>query len=177
MTHELILPDERIIHQIFVLRKQKVMLDIHLAELFEVKPRRLREQVKRNIFKFPEHFMFQLTESEIEQLKVSHFATPSKQKLGGSLPYVFTEYGILQLSNILRSDRATQMSIRIIEVFVKMREMLINHQDILDELEKLKTKMDGQDERIDMIYDYLMRQIKQKNDADSYQGRETIGYK
>lgn len=176
MQQVLILPDERIIHQIFILRKQKVMLDIHLAKLFEVKPFRLREQMKRNLDKFPNHFMFQLTDNEVNSV-VSHFAIPSKQKFGGHLPYVFTEYGILQLSNILRSDRATQMSIHIIEVFVKMREMLINHQDILNELEKLKTKMDGQDERIDMIYDYLMNQIQQKNNSDNYPNRETIGYK
>lgn len=88
MNETLILPDERIMNQIFILRNQKVMLDTHLAELFDVKPRRLREQVKRNIFKFPVHFMFQLTENEVELLKVSQNATPSKQKLGGSLPYV-----------------------------------------------------------------------------------------
>lgn len=172
MNETLILPDERIMKQIFILRNQKVMLDTHLAELFDVKPRRLREQVKRNIFKFPYHFMFQITEDEVELLKVSQIATPSKQKLGGSLPYVFTEHGILQLSNILRSDRATEMSIRIIEVFIKMREMLLNHNDILIELENLKKKIDGQDDRIDMIYDYLMQLVKQKNEI-----REQVGYK
>jgi len=89
------------------------MLDRDLAELFDVKAIRLREQVKRNIEKFPLHFMFQLTNEEVDNM-VSHFAIPSKQHLGGTLPYVFTEHGVLQLANVLKSQRATQMSIKII---------------------------------------------------------------
>lgn len=88
------IPDERIMDKIYLIRDQKVMLDRDLALLFSVKARRLREQIKRNPDKFPPHFMFQLNESEVE-IMVSHFATPSKKSLGGSLPYVFTEYGVL----------------------------------------------------------------------------------
>ena len=83
-----VLPDERIIDKIYLIRGQKVMLDIDLAELFSVKAIRLREQVKRNPDKFPEHFMFQLTESEVE-IMVSQNAIPSKKHLGGSLPFAF----------------------------------------------------------------------------------------
>ena len=99
------------------------MLDRDLAELFNAKAIRLREQVKRNKEKFPLHFMFQLSEEEVE-IMVSQNTIPSKQHLGGSLPYAFSEYGVLQLANVLKSARATQVSIKVIEVFVKMREML-----------------------------------------------------
>jgi ORF6N domain len=77
-------------------------------------PRRLREQVARNTDKFPDHFMFRLSEVETE-IMVSQNAIPSKQVLGGSLPYVFSEHGILQLSNVLKSDRATEMSIKLLK--------------------------------------------------------------
>lgn len=117
MSKEVTIPERIITSKIYLIRGQKVMLDRDLAELYDVKNIRLREQVKRNMDKFPEHFMFRLTEIEADSM-VSHFAIPSKKHLGGSLPYVFTEHGILQLANVLTGDRATQMSIRIIEVFV-----------------------------------------------------------
>lgn len=111
-----IIPNEIISDKIYFIRNQKVMLDKDLAELFDVKTSRINEQVRRNSLKFPEHFMFQLNENEFEILK-SHFATSS---WGGTrkLPNAFTEHGILQLSNVLKSERATQMSIKVIEVFI-----------------------------------------------------------
>src|SRR5665647_2034782 len=114
------IPDERIMDKIFLIRGQKVMLDRDLAILFSVKAIRLREQVKRNPDKFPKHFMFQLTESEAD-LMVSQNAIPSKKHLGGTLPYVFSEHGVLQLANVLNSDLAVKMSIKIIEIFVSLR--------------------------------------------------------
>lgn len=117
----LLIPDERIIEKIFLIRDQKVMLDRDLAKLFSVKAIRLREQVKRNPDKFPVHFMFQLTDTEVEIL-VSHFAIPSRKFLGGALPLVFTEHGVLQLANVLKSNTAVQISIRIIEIFVSLRQ-------------------------------------------------------
>lgn len=119
----LIIPEELISQKIYIIKSCKVMLNKDLADLFDVRATRLREQVKRNRDKFPLHFMFQLTDSEVD-IMVSQNAIPSRQHLGGSLPFVFTEYGVLQLANVLKSKRATQVSIRIIEIFIKMREML-----------------------------------------------------
>jgi hypothetical protein len=96
------LPDEVITSKIYLVRKEKIMLDRDLAELFDVKAIRLREQVKRNLEKFPQHFIFQLTDKEVDSM-VSQNAIPSKQHLGGALPYVFTEHGVLQLANVLKS--------------------------------------------------------------------------
>lgn len=165
------IPDEAVISKIYEIRGQKVMLDRDLAELYDVKPTRLREQVKRNSDKFPEHFMFQLSEGEANFM-VSQNAIPSKQHLGGSLPYVFTEHGVLQLANVLRSDRATQMSIKIIEVFVKMREMLQTHKDLLLEIEEIRKKVAGQDEKINMIFNYLQQFIQEQETP-----KKQIGYK
>ncbi len=171
MSELFIIPDEVIIGKIYHIRNLKVMLDRDLAELYNVKAVRLREQVKRNIERFPEKFMFQLTVQEAE-LMVSQNAIPSKQHLGGTLPYVFTEHGVLQLSNVLKSGRAIQVSINIIEVFVKMREMLLNHKDILQQLEEMRKTMTNHEERVDMIYNYLLQFIDQKKKP-----RTEIGFK
>ena len=163
MAEKEIVPQETILSKIYVIREQRVMLDRDLAELYDVKAIRLREQVKRNEERFPENFMFQLTEKETENM-VSQNAIPSKQHLGGTFPYVFTEHGVLQLSNVLRSGRAVQMSISIIEVFVKMREMLATHKDLLLEMEEIRKRVGKQDDKIQMIFDYLKQFVKEKKE-------------
>src|SRR3990167_2176455 len=163
MSKEIVIPQEIISSKIYEIRGKKVMLDRDLATLYDVKAIRLREQVKRNLEKFPEHFMFQLTENETDSM-VSQNAIPSKQHLGGFLPYVFTEHGVLQLANVLSGVRATQMSIKIIEVFVKMREMFLTHKDILVELEVIKLKLGSTSNDIELIFEYLKQfeQAKQQ---------------
>ena len=99
-----------VISKIYLVRGQKVMLDRDLAEMYGVETRRLNEQVKRNTDRFPDSFMFKLTPQEVE-IMVSHFAIPSKQILGGSLPNVFTEHGVLMLANVLKSAQAVAVSI------------------------------------------------------------------
>lgn len=171
MSESFIIPDETIISKIYQLRNKSVMLDRDLAELYDVKAYRLREQVKRNINRFPENFMFQLTEKEVE-LMVSQNAIPSKQHLGGYLPYAFTEHGVLQLSNVLKSERANLISIKIIELFVKMREMLLTHKDILMQLEEMRKSIAGQEDRVDLIYNYLVQFIDMQKKP-----RTEIGFK
>jgi hypothetical protein len=129
-------PAERVARQIFVIRGQKVMLDTDLAELYQVPTKRMNEQVRRNLARFPEDFMFQLTDRETEVLR-SQFATSS---WGGRryLPYVFTEHGVAMLSSVLSSKRAVQMSILIIRAFVKLREMLASHKDLAVRLAKME---------------------------------------
>jgi len=148
------IPDEMVMNKIYLIRGQKVMLDKDLAELYDIKPIRLREQVKRNNSRFPENFMFQLSEKEVNTM-VSQNAIPSRKHLGGYLPYAFTEHGVLMLANVLRSERAIQVSIRIIEIFVKIRETLLAHKDILLQLEKIEKKLAGHDEDIILIFGYL----------------------
>jgi hypothetical protein len=157
----IMLPDEVVMTKIFIVRGQKVMIDRDLAYLYDVKAIRLREQVKRNIEKFPVRFMFQLTNEEVE-IMVSQNAIPSKQHLGGYLPFVFTEFGILQLANVLKSNRATQMSIKIIEIFIKMREMLTDTLTLKLDIEEIKKKIENQDKNIELVFSYLDELIEKQ---------------
>jgi len=136
-------PIERIENKIYFVRGKKVMLDRDLAVLYAVKSRRLREQVKRNIHRFPSDFMFRLTSSEAD-LMVSQNATPSKQHLGGSLPLVFTEHGALMLASILNSPKAIEVGVLIVRTFVKMRELLSSNKDLKAKVEELEKKYDMQ---------------------------------
>jgi hypothetical protein len=169
----LMLPDEVITSKIYLIRGEKVMFDRNLAALFEVRAIRLREQVRRNIEKFPAHFMFQLTGTETELL-VSQNAIPSMQSLGGYLPLVFTEYGILQLANVLRSGRATQVSIKIIEVFVKMREMLTDTLLLKLDIEEIKKRLQNQDKTIELVFTCLDELMEKQNNPEP---RIKIGFK
>lgn len=171
--NKIIIPDEIITNKIYFIRNTKVMLDRDLAELYNVDSRALRQQVKRNIDKFPEHFMFRLTEIEVE-LMVSQNAIPSKKALGGSLPYAFTEHGILQLSNVIKSERATQMSIKIIEIFVSLREFLTDNLKVKLEIEEIKKKLANQNKNIELVFSYLDEMIEKQ---DKKVERNKIGYK
>ncbi len=157
------IPDGIVMSKIFQIRNCKVMVDRDLAELYGVKAIRLREQVKRNRQRFPENFMFQLTEEETEVM-VSQNAIPSRQHLGGFLPYVFTEHGVLMLANVLKSEQAITMSIRIIEIFVRLRQVLLTHKDILLKLEKLERKVVQYDGDIKLIFEYLKELLNPSNE-------------
>jgi hypothetical protein len=145
--------EDRILNKIYYIRGLKVMLDQDLADLYDVPTKRLNEQVKRNIDRFPDDFMFQLTDEEFENLR-SQFATSS---WGGRrvAPYAFTEHGVLMLSSVLNSERAIGVNIQIMRIYTKMRELLMTNQEILLKLEQLERKVDGHDEDIQVIFAYL----------------------
>jgi len=168
-----LVPHEVLMNKIYVLRGQKVMLDRDLAALYGVIPRRLREQVKRNISSFPQHFMFQLTEQETAML-VSQNVIPSTRHLGGALPYVFTEHGVLMLANVLKSELATQISIRIIEVFIKLREILLDNTELRLAIEKLERKTENNTKNIEIVFRYF-DELTDKN--ETLKPRKQIGYK
>ncbi len=128
--------------QILLLRGQKVMLSTDLAMLYEVEPRVLNQAVKRSIERFPEDFMFQLTQDELANLKSQSVIS----SWGGSraLPYAFTEQGVAMLSSVLNSPRAVQVNIAIMRAFVKLREILASHQDLAKKLESMERKYDTQ---------------------------------
>jgi hypothetical protein len=169
---EIIIPNEVITNKIYFIRNQKVMLDRDLALLYAVETKKINQQVKRNISRFPENFMFQLDETEYENLK-SQIVTSS---WGGTRksPYVFTEHGILQLANVLRSERATQVSIKIIEIFVSLRELLTDRLNVKLELEQIKKKLVNHDKNIELVFSYLDELIEKREDKTE---RTKIGYK
>jgi phage regulator Rha-like protein len=136
-SRSMILADEVIMNKIYFIRGQKVMIDRDLAELYGIETRRLKEQVKRNINRFPDHFMFELSKEENENLR-SQNATLKQGGFSKYLPYAFTEHGVLMLSNVLKTGSAIEMSIKIIDVFVKLREIIMSHKDILLKLEQLE---------------------------------------
>jgi len=169
------IPDELIMSKIYVIRGQKVILDKDLAELYEVETKALKQAVKRNIDIFPEHFMFELTKEEYKNLR-SQIVTSS---WGGQryLPYVFTELGVLQLANVLKSIRARKMSVRIIEVFVKIREMLATQKETLYRIEKIVEKLEEHDDQILLIFEYLKQLEKTKEKETDQKNRPRIGFK
>jgi hypothetical protein len=164
MTKSIAIPDEVVISKIYLIRNHKVMLDDDLAELYQVETKRLNEQVKRNADRFPEDFMFQLTDEEWESLR-SQIAT-SKKGRGGRryAPLAFTEYGVLMLSSVLNSDRAIQVNIQIMRVYTKLREMLLTNKDILLKLEKLERKTTKHDENFRIVFDYLKELLNPKTE-------------
>ncbi len=168
-----ILPIEVIMNKIYLIRGQKVMIDRDLAELYGVETRRLKEQVKRNMERFPEHYMFELTIQENEILR-SQNAILRHGEHSKYLPYAFTEHGVLQLSNVLKSRQAINVSIKIIDVFVKLREMLANHSELRIEVEKIKRKLDNQDKNMEVVFQYLDELLEKKDNPGI---RVKIGYK
>ena len=168
----LIVPDEVVMNKIYVIRNQKVMLDVDLADLYQVDTKRLNEQVKRNLKRFPEDFMFQLTQSEFENLK-SQFATSS---WGGKrkLPLVFTEQGVAMLSGILNSDRAIAVNIQVMRIFTRVRQMLTDNTELRLDIEKIKKKLDNQDKNMEIVFRYLDELLEKKENPVP---RTKIGYK
>ncbi|MCB0794249.1 MAG: ORF6N domain-containing protein, partial [Flavobacteriales bacterium] len=130
-------PDALVTSRIHLIRAHKVMLDRDLAELYGVGVKRLKQAVRRNIERFPEDFMFELTKEEAEVSR-SQFVTLKQGQNIKYLPFAFTEHGILMLANVLRSEQAISVSIQIIRVFNRMREVLLSHQEILQKLEQLE---------------------------------------
>ena len=140
----LLIPSERIESAIMVFRGHKVMLDSDLADLYGIETKTLVRAMKRNIERFPEDFMFQLSNQEFRNLKYQ-FGTSSKDHGGRrSNPYVFTEHGILMLSSVLRSERAVQVNIGIMRAFVRMREIMASTQELSKRLDALERKYDAQ---------------------------------
>jgi phage regulator Rha-like protein len=152
---ESLVPVEFIEKRIFLIRGQKVMLDTDLAELYGVSTKRLNEQVRRNLNRFPLDFMFQLNEEETETLR-SQFAT-SKTGRGGRryFPFVFTEQGVTMLSTVLNSDRAIEVNIAIMRVFVRLRELIADRKELAAKLKKLEDRIEDHDEKITVVFEAI----------------------
>lgn len=166
-----VLSDEHLLGKLHFIRGQRVMLDRDLAELYGVEVKRLKEQVRRNMERFPEAFMFELTLEEDHALR-SQFATLKQGEHGKYPPFAFTEHGILMLANVLRSERAIAVSIRIIDLFVRMRHVMLAHKDILLRLEQLERRVGEQGADIQVLFHHLKQLL-----APPSEPRKRIGYK
>lgn len=133
-------PVELVERRIYLIRGQKVMLDSDLAELYQVETFNLNKAVKRNLVRFPEDFMFQLTQEEAESLRFQIGISNAGRGGRRYLPYVFTEHGVAMLSSVLNSERAVQMNIIIIRAFVRMRELMSSHKDLARRIDELEAR-------------------------------------
>ncbi len=146
--------------RIMVIRGKKVMLDRDLAELYGVKAKVLNQAVKRNIQRFPDDFMFQLTRQEVENLK-SQIVTSS---WGGvrKMPYVFTEQGVAMLSSVLNSERAIQVNIAIMRAFIRLKEVLSTHKELAQKLEELERKYQLHEKDIQIIFETIIKLLEKR---------------
>jgi len=169
---ELIIPDEIVMSKILLIRGKKVMIDRDLAELYGVTTKQMNQQVKRNLKRFPEDFMFQLTAKEKDEVvtKCDHLQT---LKYSSVLPYVFTEYGAVMLASVLNSDRAIEVNIQVVRIFTRMREMLMTNQDILLKLEQLERQTIQNSDDIQLIFTALKKLLMRPEQAN----RQRIGFR
>ena len=163
MSKEIAIPDETIINKIYVIRGQKVMLDKDLAELYDVENKQLKRQVRRNINRFPESFMFELTKEENEALR-SQFGTLKRGEHSKYPPFAFTEHGILMLSSVLNSETAIKMSVQIIETFVQLRKLANNYEEIMNKMQQMESQYN---EQFSEIYEVLQRLLSKPEEKKS----------
>lgn len=177
MNRALLITDEKIINKIYLVRGQKVMLDMDLAELYNVETKALKQSVKRNIERFPEDFMFVLTPKEFRILR-SQIVTSSWGGLRYP-PMAFTDLGVSQLSSVLKSKRAIAVNLQIMRVFNRMQKMLLNYKEILLKIEKIEQQLLKQidksqkhEEEIQLIFNALKQLL-----AEPSRQRKQIGYR
>ena len=188
-------------NKIYEIRKQKVMLDYDLAEIYEVETKRLNEQVKRNADRFPQDFMFKLTVKEWRHMRSqfatayadsaenqyivnssesmrSQFVTASQVKRNKLVtPYAFTEHGVTMLAGILKSEKAIKMNIAIVRAFISLRQFAINYAELTKEIEMLKEITGNHNVQLNQIYDALENLMDEKTEEKKWADRERIGFK
>ena len=192
---------ERIVNKIHIIRDQKVMLDFDLAVLYEVETRRLNEQVKRNIDRFPNDFMFRLTSKEWKNM-MSQFATSSSdgadsqsainmrsqnatsyqsKRKSTLLPYAFTEHGVTMLASILKSERAVKMSIAVVRAFIELKKNALQYTEVIEQIQNLKNHLGEHDVQLNSIYEAIENLLDDKTDKElkeaAWNKRKRIGFK
>lgn len=174
MSQNLIISEETISNKIYFIRNQKVMLDRDLAALYGMETKRLKEQVKRNISRFPDDFMFELSKEEFENWR-SQIATSNSDKMGlRYAPMAFTEHGVLMLSSVLNSDKAIQTNIQIMRIFTKVRQLLLDTTEMKLDIVQIQKKLQNHDKNIELVFSYL-DELNEKKESEK--PRTKIGFK
>jgi hypothetical protein len=168
--------EDNITDLIYFIRGEKVMFDFHLASLYGVETRMLKQAVRRNIRRFPLDFMFELTALEWKEV-ITICDNLGAMKYSPAKPFVFTEQGVAMLSSVLNSERAISVNIKIIRVFARMRAIIESHKDILLKLEMLEKKDMELDEKVSMIFEYLKQLEQSKQEDTDFKNRRRIGFK
>jgi hypothetical protein len=159
MNSKSIIPPENIITRILLIREQKVILDRELALLYGVETRALKQAVRRNIKRFPEDFMFQLTTAEFKSWRSQTVMSNSDKKGLRHLPFAFTEQGVAMLSSVLKSERAIEVNILIMRAFVKLREIISTHKKVEEKLKEIENRLGQHDKQILQIIDVINQLI------------------
>jgi hypothetical protein len=160
--------------RIYEIRSQKVMLDFDLAEMYEVETRVLKQAVRRNAYRFPEDFMFELTKKEWQELITICDNLPEGIKFSPASPFAFTEQGVAMLSSVLKSKKAVEVNIAIIRTFVLVRQYALSHKDLTKKLKKLERKYNKQFKDVYEALNYLLKKDKQEIEQRE---RKRIGFK
>jgi hypothetical protein len=164
---------ELIKRSILEIRGKKVILDMDLATIYEVETRVLKQAVRRNLDRFPDDFMFELTIEEMNNL-VSQFVIPTLNHFGGAKPFAFTEQGVAMLSSVLKSKKAIQMNIAIMRAFVLMRQFALTYQELSEQLKDLENRYNHKFDDIEQVLKYLIQKDKKQNIQVE---RKQLGYK
>ncbi|TAN14107.1 MAG: ORF6N domain-containing protein [Chitinophagaceae bacterium] len=160
--------------KIYEIRSQKVMLDFDLSEMYQVENRALKQAVRRNAYRFPSDFMFQLTKKEWRELITICDNLPKGVKFSPATPFAFTEQGVAMLSSILNSKKAIEVNIVIMRTFVLVRQYALSHKDLTNKLKKLEQKYNKRFKDVYEALNYLLNKDKQQVD---WQERKRIGFK
>jgi phage regulator Rha-like protein len=166
--------------KIYEIRGQKVMLDFDLAQLYEVPTKALNQAVKRNIQRFPEDFMLELTREEYNEILRSQNVT---LRLGGHgthskyNPYAFTEHGVTMLASILKSQKAVEMNIFVVRAFIALRQFALHYKELADEIQEIRQTVDNHSEQLGKIYAAIETLLTEKETQKTWGERERIGFK
>lgn len=161
-------------NKIYEVRGQNIMLDFDLAELYEVETRVLNQAVKRNAERFPERFMFQLTDEEWKYMSSQIVTTYPEKRPKSAIPFAFTEHGVTMLASVLRSKKAIQTNIAIVEAFISLKEFVLNYKELSDKLKELESRYDKNFKDIYQAINFL---IEKENQSSQQKERTKIGYK
>jgi hypothetical protein len=169
-----VIPVEIIERKIYLIRGMKVMLDRDLAFLYEINTKVLIQAIKRNKDRFPYDFMFQISEKEFKNWRSQIVTSNPGAKMGlRRPPYVFTEHGVAMLSSVLKSKKAVQVNVAIVRAFIKLRELLATHKDLILEIDKIKREQKGQNKRIQSIISIINQMLNPPIDEN----REPMGFR
>lgn len=177
-------------NRIYEIRGERVMLDKDLAVLYEIETKVLNQAVKRNIKRFPEDFMFQLTKEEVEDIRLQIAALKNdhssrsqivtlKNQRGQNLkyfPFAFTEQGVAMLSGVINSEKAISMNIAIMRAFVAVRQVLIKQNDIKEQLKQIKERIGEHDVQLNQIYEAMENLLDEKAVTKKWEERDRIGF-
>ena len=164
-------------NRIHEIRGQKVILDFDLANIYEIETRIMNQAVKRNARRFPEDFMFQLTEGEFISISSQIVTRYPAKRPKTALPYAFTEHGVTMLASILRTNKAVEMNIAVVRAFIALRKIAHQRNDITAKLEQLSSRIDEHDIQLKAIYDAIENLLDEQSEQKTWEERERIGFK